>query len=275
MKLWACEIMGLDSISDSRRSDAKGVSLAPPAARHCLMRKRSGLSPKGECFPFGGSVMEMTRREFAKGGLATFGGCACLHVGERKPATVACKVSKFGVLRVERLRLGFEGGEVDASQVSLNFIEVKPPVDGVLADEVDFILTLPVPPSADVCIGGILAELPEEVALERVAGKGIEVACRESLEFPEAAEFDHGLVAVDEAEPKAEEAVVDTVVAVFVPGLLEYGACLGHYGVVALKLCEIAADVDAKECAELGECRFPCRRISFEESFRHCWQMCS
>ena len=73
MKLWACEIMGLDSIRGYRRRDARGISLAPPATRHCLMRKRSGLSPKGECFPFGGSVMEMTRREFAKGGLAALG----------------------------------------------------------------------------------------------------------------------------------------------------------------------------------------------------------
>ena len=44
MRLLDCEIMGLNSIRGYRRRDARGISLAPPAVRHCSRRKRGGLS---------------------------------------------------------------------------------------------------------------------------------------------------------------------------------------------------------------------------------------
>ena len=199
---------------------------------------------------------------------------SALHVRKGKPFALAFTGAQVGVLLEECGGLGLERGKVDSSGVPLDFVEVKSPVDFVFADKIDFVFALSVPPAAHARVGRVFGEFPAEVSFERIAGEGVYVPGDEGLYFFEPPKFDHGLVAVYEAEPEPEEAVVYSVAAVLGARPLEYRLGLGDDGVVSFKFCEISPYVSAEQVLQFRERGFAagdsgedCISISLPKNF--------
>ena len=131
-----------------------------------------------------------------------------LHVCEGETFVSAFASAHFGVLLEEGLRLGLKRMDIEPSGVALDFVEVEPVVEDILADEVDFVLALSIPPATHLRVGGLFRELPAEIPFEVIAGECVDVAPRERTKLLETPKLDHGLVAINKPEPESEERVL-------------------------------------------------------------------
>ena len=107
-----------------------------------------------------------------------------LHVFQRKSGDCPDLVFQRLVLGEKCRALFAEEREADSRGVRLDLEDVDRMDKFVLADKVDFILALAVPPTSDARIGRLFRKLLAEVALEGEAGKGVEVPPDERLERP-------------------------------------------------------------------------------------------
>ena len=185
------------------------------------------------------------------------GETAALQVGERETLEGDAAAPQFGVLGEECVSPGGQGAKIDAAGVALDFVEVECVPFLVLAYEVDFVFALAVPPAAHPRVAALGLELPAEIPLQRIARECVEVARCDVEESVESPQLDEVPILEDEAEPEAEEAVVDLPVPVLGGRFVEEGLLAGDNPVLVLKLPEEAADVPAAEGLELGRRGLP------------------
>ena len=82
--------------------------------------------------------------------------------------------------------LSFHCRKIYVASVSFDLIKVNHPREFVFANEIDFIFTLAIPPTANPGVIGIFDKFPMIVAFQRNARKYIEIGVRQipqSLEF--------------------------------------------------------------------------------------------
>ena len=145
-------------------------------------------------------------------------GCAIakfsLHIREGQTPAVHFPILELGILRKERGDLCLKIGLAQADGIDLHLVEVQKPRKLVLADEIDLILALPVPPAANAGIAMLFQELRLEISLQRDSREHIKVSFDDSDQLVEHLLLDQVLVFVDEPEPKPKEAIVDPIKAV-------------------------------------------------------------
>ena len=125
------------------------------------------------------------------------------------------------VLGEEGFGLPSEQFKIDSGRIAFDFVEVETIGEFVFADEVDFVLTLAIPPGVHSGIRCRFEELPLKIPFECESGEDVEVAANDLLKLVKPSKFDKILVFVDEAEPESEEAVVDLVVRILLSDVCE------------------------------------------------------
>lgn len=137
------------------------------------------------------------------------------QIGQRQSAARPRPIPQLRILQKERIALSFKLGKRNTRSIQLDLIEIQGMRQLVFAHEVDFVLALPVPPSADSRIAVLVEELLSKIALKRKTGKDIEIPLDNGDELAKHLLLDQMLVFVDEPKPKAEKAIVNPIKTVF------------------------------------------------------------